>query len=61
MKGIDREATSLDPGLNVPLTSTRLIEYINSHEGVQWVTIEQMCDEFKKHQASSSSAKATQT
>ncbi|KAI6839843.1 glycoside hydrolase/deacetylase [Hortaea werneckii] len=46
---------------HVLLMHERLIEYINSHEGVQWVTIEQMCDEFKKHQASSSSAKATQT
>jgi hypothetical protein len=25
----------------------RLIEYINQHEGVEWVTMEQMCDEFK--------------
>jgi hypothetical protein len=25
----------------------RLIEYINKHEGVEWVTFEQMCDEFK--------------
>lgn len=26
---------------------TRLIEYINSHEGVEWVTMEQICDDFK--------------
>jgi hypothetical protein len=25
----------------------RIIEYINQHEGVEWVTFEQMCDEFK--------------
>ncbi len=25
----------------------RLIEYINSKEGVQWVTMEQICDDFK--------------
>jgi hypothetical protein len=28
-------------------TVTRIIEYINKHEGVEWVTMEQMCDEFK--------------
>ena len=26
----------------------RIIEHINKHEGVEWVTMEQMCDEFKK-------------
>lgn len=26
----------------------RIIEYINQHEGVEWVTFEQMCDEFKQ-------------
>jgi hypothetical protein len=26
---------------------SRIIEYINKHEGVEWVTMEQMCDEFK--------------
>jgi hypothetical protein len=25
----------------------RLIEWINGHEGVEWVTMEQICDEFK--------------
>lgn len=35
------------PLVNVRLTLRRLIEYINSHEGVEWVTFEQMCDEFK--------------
>ena len=25
----------------------RIIEHINKHEGVEWVTFEQMCDEFK--------------
>jgi hypothetical protein len=28
-------------------TVTRIIEYINKHEGIEWVTMEQMCDEFK--------------
>ena len=28
----------------------RIIEHINKHEGVEWVTMEQMCDDFKsKH------------
>ncbi|KAI7464106.1 glycoside hydrolase/deacetylase [Hortaea werneckii] len=46
---------------HVLLMHERLIEYINSHEGVEWVTMEQMCDEFKTQRASSSSAQATQT
>ena len=25
----------------------RIIEYINKHEGVEWVTFEQVCDDFK--------------
>ena len=25
----------------------RIIEHINKHEGVEWVTMEQMCDDFK--------------
>jgi len=29
------------------LMHERLIEYINKHEGVEWVTMEQMCDDFK--------------
>ena len=32
----------------VLLTFIRLIEHINKHEGVEWVTMEQMCDEFKR-------------
>jgi hypothetical protein len=24
----------------------RIIEHINKHEGVEWVTMEQMCDDF---------------
>lgn len=27
--------------------ASRIIEHINKHEGVEWVTFEQMCDEFK--------------
>lgn len=30
------------------LTQCRIIEHINKHEGVEWVTFEQMCDEFKQ-------------
>lgn len=30
------------------LMHERIIEHINKHEGVEWVTFEQMCDEFKK-------------
>jgi hypothetical protein len=26
---------------------SRIIEHINKHEGVEWVTMEQMCDDFK--------------
>jgi len=25
----------------------RIIDYINKHEGVEWVTMEQMCDDYK--------------
>jgi hypothetical protein len=25
----------------------RIIEYINQHEGVEWVTMAEMCDDFK--------------
>jgi hypothetical protein len=25
----------------------RLIEHINSHEGIEWVTFAEMCDDFK--------------
>jgi peptidoglycan/xylan/chitin deacetylase (PgdA/CDA1 family) len=31
----------------VMLMHERFIEFINSHEGVEWVTMEQMVDEFK--------------
>ncbi len=31
----------------VILMHESIIEYINSHEGVEWVTMEQMVDEFK--------------
>lgn len=24
-----------------------MIEYINTHEGVEWATMEQICDDFK--------------
>jgi hypothetical protein len=29
------------------LTTGRDIEHIHRHEGVEWVTMEQMCDDFK--------------
>lgn len=32
---------------HVLLMHERLIEHINKHEGVEWVTMEQMCDDFK--------------
>jgi len=32
---------------HVLLMHERIIKHINSHEGVEWVTMEQMCDEFK--------------
>lgn len=28
-------------------TTQSLIEYINSHEGVEWMTMGEMCDYFK--------------
>jgi hypothetical protein len=31
------------------LTMDRIIEHINKHEGVEWVTMEQMADDFKKN------------
>lgn len=34
---------------HVLLMHERIIEHINKHEGVEWVTFEQMCDEFKKN------------
>ncbi|KAJ5585234.1 uncharacterized protein N7459_005034 [Penicillium hispanicum] len=33
---------------HVLLMHERIIEHINKHEGVEWVTFEQMCDEFKQ-------------
>ena len=29
------------------LIVSRIIEKINKHEGVEWVTMEQICDDFK--------------
>lgn len=26
----------------------RIIDYINKHEGVEWVTMAQICDEFQR-------------
>jgi peptidoglycan/xylan/chitin deacetylase (PgdA/CDA1 family) len=33
---------------HVLLMHERLIEHINKHEGVEWVTMAEMVDEFKK-------------
>ncbi|KAF7294128.1 Arp2/3 complex subunit Arc16 [Mycena chlorophos] len=33
------------------LMQERIIEHINKHEGVEWVTMAQMCDEFKRKNA----------
>ncbi|KAF7195796.1 Peptidoglycan deacetylase [Pseudocercospora fuligena] len=32
---------------HVLLMHQRIIDHINKHEGVEWVTMEQMCDDFK--------------
>lgn len=32
---------------HVLLMHERMIEHINSHEGVEWVTFAEMCDDFK--------------
>lgn len=32
---------------HVLLMHERIIEHINKHEGVEWVTMEQMVDDFK--------------
>lgn len=39
---------AMGPGETLANGSCRIIEYINQHEGVEWVTFEEMCDEFKK-------------
>src|SRR5205807_6003638 len=33
----------------IRVDNNRIIEHINKHEGVEWVTMEQMVDDFKKH------------
>ncbi|CAK5270632.1 unnamed protein product [Mycena citricolor] len=33
------------------LMQERIIEHINSHEGVEWVTMAEMCDDFKRKNA----------
>ena len=39
------------------LMHERIIEYINKHEGVEWVTMEQMADDFKKNNSLPKDAK----
>jgi peptidoglycan/xylan/chitin deacetylase (PgdA/CDA1 family) len=34
---------------HVLLMHERLIEHINKHEGVEWVTMAEICDEFKRN------------
>ena len=34
-------------GFHILTDINRVIDHINKHEGVEWVTMEQMCDEFK--------------
>lgn len=34
-------------GSGSSLTKHRIIDHINKHEGVEWVTFEQMSDDFK--------------
>ena len=44
MKGFNILPTSREVRL---IIFSRIIEHINKHEGVEWVTMEQMCDDFK--------------
>lgn len=35
---------------HVLLMHERLIEYINSHQGVEWVTMAKMADDFRRNE-----------
>jgi len=50
------EAQSTNFSQHVLLAHERLIEYINQHEGVEWVTFSEMSDDFKANNKPSEGA-----
>lgn len=47
MSGWDTNFDEVSGRPHVLLMHERLIEHINKHEGVEWVTMAQMVDDFK--------------